>query len=222
MKRSDNMEQILAYIDAHPDKNITVGELAALLDYSFYHFCHAFSSYTGVPVAAYLRRRRMAAAARDLLSGKSSVSVAAARGFQTLSGFAKAFRKHYGLSPSEYQKELADERFRIEPEFRSLASFTAVGYRLSPPQGESDVLNAGAYWMGRELPLSARRITGGLADRNPQRSVRGFSRTVTQANYFISSGRSCRVPILSRTAWSRWRWSLRTMPCFLSRPVTAI
>ena len=53
MKRSDNMEQILAYIDAHPDKNITVGELAALLDYSFYHFCHAFSSYTGVPVAAY-------------------------------------------------------------------------------------------------------------------------------------------------------------------------
>ena len=44
MKRSDNMEQILAYIDAHPDKNITVGELAALLDYSFYHFCHAFSS----------------------------------------------------------------------------------------------------------------------------------------------------------------------------------
>ena len=43
MKRSDNMEQILAYIDAHPDKNITVGELAALLDYSFYHFCHAFS-----------------------------------------------------------------------------------------------------------------------------------------------------------------------------------
>lgn len=69
MKRSDNMEQILAYIDAHPDKNITVGELAALLDYSFYHFCHAFSSYTGVPVAAYLRRRRMAAAARTCCPG---------------------------------------------------------------------------------------------------------------------------------------------------------
>lgn len=80
MKRNDNMKQILAYIDAHPDKNITVGELTALSDYSFYHFCHAFSSYTGVPVAAYLRRRRMAAAARDLLSGKSSVSVAAAPG----------------------------------------------------------------------------------------------------------------------------------------------
>ena len=94
----------------------------------------------------------MAAAARDLLSGKSSVSVAAARGFQTLSGFAKAFRKHYGLSPSEYQKELADERFRIEPEFRSLASFTAVGYRLTAA-GRSDVLNVGAYWMGRGVRL---------------------------------------------------------------------
>ena len=42
MKRSDNMEQILAYIDAHPDKNITVGELAALSDYSFYHSAMPF------------------------------------------------------------------------------------------------------------------------------------------------------------------------------------
>ena len=32
MKRSDNMEQILAYIDAHPDKNITEGEMARLLE----------------------------------------------------------------------------------------------------------------------------------------------------------------------------------------------
>lgn len=167
MKRSDNMKQILAYIDAHPDKNITVGELAALSDYSFYHFCHAFSSYTGVPVAAYLRGRRMTAAARDLLSGKSSVSVAAAQGFQTLSGFAKAFRKHYGISPSEYQKELAGERFRIEPEFRSLASFTAVGYRLSPPQGEFDVLDVGAYWMGREFAFVSREDYRRLAGPDP-------------------------------------------------------
>ena len=45
-----------------------------------------------------------------------------------------------------------------------MASFTAVGYRLSPPQGESDVLNAGAYWMGREFafvsPEDYRRLSG--------------------------------------------------------------
>lgn len=95
MKRGGDMGRILSYIDAHLDDNLTVEDLAKYSDYSFYHFCHAFSSYTGVPVAAYLCRRRMAAAARDLLSGKSSVSVAAARGFETLSGFAKAFRKHF-------------------------------------------------------------------------------------------------------------------------------
>lgn len=167
MKRIHNMEQILTYIDNHPDRIITVEELVTLSEYSFYHFCHAFSSYTGVPVATYLRRRRMAGAARDLLSGKSSADVATARGFDTSSGFAKAFRRHYGISPSEYRKEMSDERFRVEPEFRSLDAFTAVGYRLAPPQGEFSVLDAGAYWMGKEFAFVSPDDYRTLSGPNP-------------------------------------------------------
>lgn len=151
MKRSSDMDRILDYIDNHLDDNLTVEGLAKYSDYSFYHFCHAFSSYTGVPAATYLRRRRMALAAKDLLAGHKSSDVAAARGFDTSSGFAKAFRKHYGLSPTQYRREMGDDRFCVTPAVRRMGPFLAVGYRLAPPSGNFDVLDAGAYWMGREF-----------------------------------------------------------------------
>lgn len=151
MKRGGDMERILSYIDAHLDDNLTVEDLAKYSDYSFYHFCHAFSSYTGVPAATYLRRRRMAMAAKDLLAGGKASDVALARGFDTSSGFSKAFRKHYGMSPTQYRREMSDDRFRITPSICVRDAFTAVGYRLSPPQERFDVLDAGAYWMDKEF-----------------------------------------------------------------------
>ena len=164
LRYDNDIERILTYIENHSDEKITVGELAALSQYSFYHFCHAFSSYTGVSVAAYLRRQQMERAAKDLLSGKKAVDVAVARGFDTPSGFSKAFRKHYGMSPLEYRKEMADDRFQVTPEIRILPAFTAVGYRLAPPQREFELLDAGAYWLGKDFSFVSkedyRRLSG--------------------------------------------------------------
>ena len=167
MNHSSSMERILAYIDRHLDDNLTVEELAKYSDYSFYHFCHALSSYTGVPAATYLRRRRMELAAKDLLAGCKTSDVAAARGFDTSSGFAKAFRKHYGLSPTQYRREMGDARFCVTPSIRPIGPFTAVGYRLAPPNGAFDVLDAGAYWMGKEFSFVSKEDYRRLAGPNP-------------------------------------------------------
>ena len=167
MDHSSSMERILAYIDSHLDDNLTVEQLARYSDYSFYHFCHAFSSYTGIPAATYLRRRRMELAAKDLLAGRKSADVAAARGFDTSSGFAKAFRRHYGLSPTQYRREMGDARFCVTPSIRPMGPFTAVGYRLAPPNGEFDVLDAGAYWMGKTFSFVSKADYRRLAGPDP-------------------------------------------------------
>ncbi len=167
MDHSSSMERILAYIDSHLDDNLTVEQLARYSDYSFYHFCHAFSSYTGIPAATYLRRRRMERAAKDLLAGRKSADVAAARGFDTSSGFAKAFRRHYGLSPTQYRREMGDARFCVTPSIRPMGPFTAVGYRLAPPSGEFDVLDAGAYWMGKAFSFVSKDDYRRLAGPSP-------------------------------------------------------
>ena len=167
MKRIQNIEQILQYIEDHSDRVITVEELVALSGYSFYHFCHGFSSYTGVPVATYLRRRRMTRAAQLLLEDRQTAEAAAASGFRTASGFAKAFRKNYGLSPQEYRREMSEERFRVNPSLRSLDAFTAVGYRLAPPKREFDVLDAGAYWMDKDFSFVSREDYRKLSGPDP-------------------------------------------------------
>ena len=167
MKRVKNVEEILRYIEDHSDRVITVDELVALSGYSFYHFCHGFSSYTGVPVATYLRRRRMARAAQILLEDGQTAEAAAASGFRTSSGFAKAFRRNYGLSPQEYRRGMSEERFRVRPSLRSLDTFTAVGYRLAPPKREFDVLDAGAYWMEKDFSSVSREDYRKLSGPEP-------------------------------------------------------
>lgn len=168
MKRGYDIQHILQYIDERPNERITVDELAELSAYSFYRFCHAFSSYTGVPVATYLRRRQLALAARDLLDGVSSTDVAAARGFDTSSGFAKAFRRQYGMSPTEFRRELGDDRFRVSPSFRKLEAFTAIGYRLAPPKRDFDVLDAHVYWADKDFSFVSREDYRRLAGEDAQ------------------------------------------------------
>ncbi len=167
MKRIHNIEQILQYIEDNSNRVVTVEEVVALSGYSFYHFCHSFSSYTGVPVATYLRRRQMARGAQILLENGQTAEAAAASGFRTSSGFAKAFRKNYGLSPQEYRREMSEERFRISPFLCGLDGFTAVGYRLAPPKRGFDVLDAGAYWMDKDFSFVSREDYLRLSGPNP-------------------------------------------------------
>ncbi|MGI6679851.1 MAG: AraC family transcriptional regulator [Dehalobacterium sp.] len=138
------------YIDEHISCNITAKELSAVSGYSFHHFCHLFASITGQSVAAYLRHRRLELASDDILQGDSITEVALTRGYETPSGFAKAFRKRYGMSPTEY-KSMKGGFVIMVPEFKKMDSFTAVGYKLPPPEGDFKVIDTGAYWLGKDF-----------------------------------------------------------------------
>ena len=148
MENEETIKKVMKYIDENIDGSITAEELAGVAQYSFYHFCHLFSAFTGCSVAAYLRRRRMELAALDLLEGSSVTSVSVKRGFETPSGFAKAFRRHYGMSPTEYKRKGGH---KMELKTQQMEAFTAVGYCLAPPQGEFDWIDATAYWLGKDF-----------------------------------------------------------------------
>lgn len=53
----------------------------------------------------YLRRQRLKAASRDLLTKKLSIlEIAASYRFESQDGFCRAFKRYYGLTPGEYRK----------------------------------------------------------------------------------------------------------------------
>lgn len=150
MRSLESMKRLIEYIDKHILQELTAMELAESAGYSFYHFCFMFKSYTGFPPGMYLRRRRLELAAQDLLCGSSVTEVAFKYGFETASGFNKAFRKQYGISPNVY-KTMKGGLIKMTPEIKKMAAFTAIGYSLALPEGDFQVLDSGAYWLGKDF-----------------------------------------------------------------------
>ncbi len=91
------LQNILEFIDNHVTEEISVGQLADMAGFSAWHFCRVFQWRTGCSVMGYVRSRRLAFAASELDSGQRILDIALKYGFETHSGFSKAFRRHFRL-----------------------------------------------------------------------------------------------------------------------------
>jgi len=146
----ETINWVIEYIDKHISEDMSALELARSAGYSFYHFCHLFKSCTGLPPGLYLRKRRLELAANHLRGGGSVTEAAHNYGFETHAGFTKAFRKHYGITPNKYKTKKGGQN-QMEPEIKKMASFTAIGYSLAPPDGDFEILDSSAYWIGNDF-----------------------------------------------------------------------
>lgn len=102
MNYRKNIEKCIKFIEDHIKENITIEEVASQSGYSLYHFCRVFSLCKGVSVMEYIRGRRLSLAATELFKGRKIIDIALDYGFETSSGFSKAFRKAFGYSPTQY------------------------------------------------------------------------------------------------------------------------
>ena len=98
------MYEILKYIHENIHTKLELNNIAVRFGYSKWHFCSKFHSYTGKTLTEYIRHYRLQLAALDILTGKKITQVAMEYGYDTLSGFNKAFLCQYGCLPREYKK----------------------------------------------------------------------------------------------------------------------
>ncbi len=110
MTSSESITQSIQYIEQHLREGLTIEQLASVAGFSPYYFCRLFALHTGTPVMEYIRRRRLAYAVSELCEGKRILDVAMDWGFESHTGFAKAFRKVYGFSPDEFRRRVAPHR----------------------------------------------------------------------------------------------------------------
>ena len=84
---------------------MTLDELAEVAGLSKYHFLRQFSQAVGMTPGAYLRTLRLCQAARKLRSSELPIlEIALSVGFADHPSFSRAFARHMGMTPSEYQK----------------------------------------------------------------------------------------------------------------------
>jgi len=77
----------LEYIEQNLKTDITAEELANIAGYSVWHYCRLFSQATGRTVAAYICKRRLDGALREISAGRKAIDVVMEYGFDTYSGF---------------------------------------------------------------------------------------------------------------------------------------
>lgn len=80
----------------------SIATLAAVANFSAFHFMRVYRALAGESLGTTVQRLRLARAAHLLASSALPISEVAGRvGFETPQAFARAFRQHFGVAPSE-------------------------------------------------------------------------------------------------------------------------
>jgi AraC family transcriptional regulator len=100
------INRVIDFIDAHLAETLDLSVLAAVAHFSPWHFHRVFQSITGETVAERVRRRRLEVAASRLLSSPPvpALRIALDVGFGSAEVFTRAFRAHFGVTPTAWRR----------------------------------------------------------------------------------------------------------------------
>ncbi len=102
MDWQQRMARSIGWIEDHLTEGFSVESAAREANCSAFHFMRMFDVITGITPAEYVRRRRLSRAAVDIAStGAKVIDVALRYGYDSPDSFARAFRREFGVNPSD-------------------------------------------------------------------------------------------------------------------------
>lgn len=157
MDYADVVNRVAQYIDKHFSEKITGEDLSKVSKISKFHFCKIFLLCTGETVGEFLWRYRLQHAYKILRKNKGEgiLDVALSVGYESHSSFSRAFKKCFGLSPSNimqtrvlFQKKIALQKREdigkdsLAPDFKYLPQFKCYGLRATGYSNRSFIQSA--------------------------------------------------------------------------------
>ncbi len=134
---------VIRYLEQHFNEPLNLLEVAALANLSPYHFHRTFKAVQGETLADFIRRLRLEAAADDLFKSKQPVlNIALEYSFSSSQSLAKAFKQHYGVTPTAFRD---CENYQ---QFSELARNSKIGHTLRKNGNEE---NPSDSYTGSEL-----------------------------------------------------------------------
>ena len=124
------VDEIDACIQAAQDEALTLRALSERLGYSQFYTTRKFREISGMPLRTYLRQRKLAFALKEVRdSDRSLLEIALGYGFSSNEAFTRAFKRAYGVAPSEYRRNPQPVvlRTKINPFDRYLLGLGEIG-----------------------------------------------------------------------------------------------
>ncbi len=112
---TSRINRTMDYIENNLSRQMTLDELANAANFSKFHFNRIFRSFTGETPFSFIQRLRVQRAATYLLNNYniSITDIAMQCGFTDISIFARCFKRHFGISASEY-RDIKTENSNID------------------------------------------------------------------------------------------------------------
>ncbi len=103
-KYQESINKTIDYINDNLKNPIDLKRLATIANISEFHFHRIFKAFIGEPLGTYIVRLRMERAASILQRTNNSLSeIAEKTGYQSPYSLSKAFKKHFGITPSAFR-----------------------------------------------------------------------------------------------------------------------
>jgi AraC family transcriptional regulator len=159
------------YIEEHLNEELSLDRLADRLSFSSYHFHRVFHYGTGITVMEYVRKRRLSESVDLILNTDLSIiAIALNMQYQSPEAFARAFRRHFGLNPSECRAKRTDlptyERLgehqmtamayagdiKLQPRFANKDEFMVIGYELDTAASDMSIPEFWNLYLQQDWP----------------------------------------------------------------------
>lgn len=100
-------EKLMTYIDNHlTENNLSLESIADKFYLNKYHISHTFKDNLGISIHQYIIKKRLELFKNYVCNDDNLAQLCMNCGFVDYSNFYRAFKKEYGISPTEYKKQL--------------------------------------------------------------------------------------------------------------------
>lgn len=194
------MQKSIDFIEENLKAELTLTDIADKAGFSPFHFCRIFQRAVGMPVMAYVLRRRLLHAAYHIYKGMDAVQAALSYGFDTYAGFYKAFVREFDKTPASLKKQGSmppPHRIDLQKgadimlssaKLQAILQHWAIKDRnISPIQYEnSGYIADNAWYAGQEYVLKATQ------------NLPGFKAHAAIAKALAEDGMNAPVPVLTQ------------------------
>jgi len=104
MSNREIIQKSIDYIEDNLKTELTAQELSKMSGFSLFYYYRLFQTAVGLPVMQYILRRKLLNAIYEISCGEKVIDVALLYGFDTHSGFYKAFVREFGYTPTQFLK----------------------------------------------------------------------------------------------------------------------
>lgn len=125
-------DEILTYIESNLLEEINMNHITHIAGCSGYAFQRMFSYIVGIPLSAYIRRRKMSNAGFEVLQNNEKIiAIAMKYGYQSSHSFNRAFQSIHGFPPSKAREK--NKELVVYPRIQlciSISGNTSISYRI--------------------------------------------------------------------------------------------